>query len=98
MSNNLIKSMKESIAAAGASKRDIIYFKSDDAIRVRFLTELDAGVTVTMHNQFHRMVTAFLLFVRTPRSTKPVSIARTKFPCKNGMRGLCGTMMLLLFV
>lgn len=52
MSTNLIKSMKESIAAAGASKRDIVYFKSDDAIRVRFLTELDDGVTVTMHNQF----------------------------------------------
>lgn len=52
MSVNLIKSMKESIAAAGASKRDIVYFKSDESIRVRFLTELDAGVTVTMHNQF----------------------------------------------
>ena len=52
MSVNLIKSMKESIAAAGASKRDIVYFKPDESIRVRFLTELDAGVTVTMHNQF----------------------------------------------
>ena len=52
MSTNLIKSMKESIAAAGASKRDIVYFKADSVQRVRFLTELDEGITVTMHNQF----------------------------------------------
>ena len=52
MSVNLIKSMKESIAAAGTSKRDIVYFRPDESIRVRFLTELDAGITVTMHNQF----------------------------------------------
>lgn len=52
MSINLIKSMKESIAQAGASKRDIVYFKVDSVQRVRFLTELDEGITVTMHNQF----------------------------------------------
>lgn len=52
MSNNLIKSMKESIAQAGASKRDIVYFKADSVQRVRFLTELDEGVTVTMHNRY----------------------------------------------
>lgn len=52
MSINLIKSMKESIAQAGASKRDIVYFKADSVQRVRFLTELDEGVTVTMHNHY----------------------------------------------
>lgn len=52
MSNNLIKSMKESIAQAGASKRDIVYFKVDTVQRVRFLTELDAGISITMHNHY----------------------------------------------
>ena len=52
MSNNLIKSMKESIAQAGASKRDIVYFKPDTVQRVRFLTELDEGISITMHNQY----------------------------------------------
>ena len=52
MSSNLIKSMKESIAQAGASKRDIVYFKADSVQRVRFLTELDEGISITMHNHF----------------------------------------------
>lgn len=52
MSINLIQSMKESIAQAGANKRDIVYFKPDEVQRFRFLTELDAGITISMHNLF----------------------------------------------
>lgn len=52
MSKNLISKMKERIAQAGASKREIMYFKPDSVQRVRFLTELDAGISIEMHNKF----------------------------------------------
>lgn len=80
MPNNLIKSMKESIAAAGASKRDIVYFKPDDAIRVRFLTELDAGVTVTMHNQFSQDGKGIFVICEDPEDHEACKYCKDEVP------------------
>lgn len=52
MSKNLISEMKEAIANSGASKREIVYFAPDSTHRLRFLTELDAGTVIQMHNSY----------------------------------------------
>ena len=52
MAKNLIAEMKDRIKNSGANKREIMYFAPDSVHRVRFLTELDAGMSVEMHNQF----------------------------------------------
>nr|DAJ94260.1 MAG TPA: hypothetical protein [Caudoviricetes sp.] len=80
MPNNLIKSMKESIAAAGASKRDIVYFKPDDAIRVRFLTELDSGVTATMHNQFSQDGNGIFAICEDPEDHEACKYCKDEVP------------------
>ena len=52
MAKNLISEMKEAIANSGASKREIVYFAPDSVHRLRFLTELDAGTAIEMHNSY----------------------------------------------
>ena len=52
MAKNLISEMKEAIANSGASKREIVYFAPDSVHRLRFLTELDAGTVIEMHNSY----------------------------------------------
>ena len=52
MAKNLIAEMKDRIKNSGANKKEIMYFAPDSVHRVRFLTELDAGSVVEMHNQF----------------------------------------------
>lgn len=56
MAKNLIKAMKEAIAKSGTSKRDILYFPADSQHRIRFLQELDSGLTVEFHNDFNAQI------------------------------------------
>lgn len=52
MAKNLIAEMKDSIKNSGANKKEIMYFAPDSVHRIRFLTELDAGMVLEMHNQY----------------------------------------------
>ncbi len=52
MALNLIKKMKENIAKAGSSQRDVMYIASDSVKRVRFLQELDAGYEFQFHSNW----------------------------------------------
>lgn len=49
---NIVKQMKEAIEKSGSSRKDILYFGSDSAHRVRFLQELDDGYSFQFHNDF----------------------------------------------
>ena len=52
MAKNLIAEMKDRIKNSGENKREVMYFAPDSVHRVRFLTELDAGMSIEMHNRF----------------------------------------------
>ena len=56
MAKNLISEMKEAIKNSGASKREIVYFAPDSVHRLRFLTELDAGISIQMHNSYQENI------------------------------------------
>lgn len=50
---NIVKQMKEAIEKSGSSKKDILFFSSDTAHRIRFLQELDDGYSFQFHNDFN---------------------------------------------
>lgn len=53
MTKNLIAEMKEAVKKSGSSKKEILYFGADSSHRIRFLQELDTGITVEFHNDFN---------------------------------------------
>lgn len=52
MAKNLIAEMKEAVKKSGSSKKEILYFGADSSHRIRFLQELDTGITVEFHNNW----------------------------------------------
>ena len=56
MSGNLIAMMREAIEKSGSNKRDFLFVRPDQPIRVRFLQELDAGVCVDYHNDYDKHI------------------------------------------
>jgi hypothetical protein len=51
---DLISDIKESIKKSGANKRKLIYFKPDSKIRIRFLHDMDEGMSILFHDSYKK--------------------------------------------
>lgn len=55
----LISQIKADVARSGANKAKILYVRSDNKVRVRFLQELDNGYSFVFHDNFNEGVNCF---------------------------------------
>lgn len=55
----LISQIKADVARSGANKAKILYVRSDNKVRVRFLQELDDGHSFVFHDNFNEGVNCF---------------------------------------
>lgn len=50
----LISSIKNDIKKSGQSKKKLLYVRSDEKVRIRFLTEIDDGSSFVFHDSFDK--------------------------------------------
>lgn len=55
----LISQIKADVAKSGANRAKILYVRSDNKVRVRFLQELDDGYSFVFHDNFNEGVNCF---------------------------------------
>lgn len=55
---NFLNDIKNQINKSGNSKKSMVYFKSGNKVRLRFLQELDEGMKLTFHDSFDRGINA----------------------------------------
>ena len=55
---SLVQDMKKQIASSGSSKSKVFYVPADSKKRIRFLQELDDGITLQFHDSFAKGVNA----------------------------------------
>lgn len=55
---SLLGKIKEGIAKSGTSKSKILFIKKDSKVRIRFLHDMEDGMTVTMHDSYEQGINA----------------------------------------
>ena len=50
--SGLLSKIKNDVQKSGSNKSKIIYFREGTKKRVRFLTDMDDGIEVVMHDNF----------------------------------------------
>lgn len=58
---SILSSIKKGVATSGSNKGKVIFVKADSKVRIRFLSEVEDGIEVTIHDHFDKGINALCL-------------------------------------